>query len=297
MNRAENETVSLAQLNGGGTSVFAGRDPGNPLIYINQELLEGARLHMRKPILGLQTTEAAMILTMRTKRPPQRFIAAGRLRTAGDRTRRPPGFWLRGVFFALALAIPWSGAAVAGHGTLTTIAPGEDPLQEGELSFACGSLPEDALFDIGSYSDDDLTLEVVRAFADELSGQGHPATAGARFQVMIETQIELGRFETTRGALGRLKVKNGGVEVRFNVWSSGEGSIITGRRTTREQEANRLLITATLRDRETGEALWWGEAAGDLEHGDAARVGRTLAPALAEAFGCSVRLDDLPLED
>ncbi len=297
MDRAEDDAASLAQLNGRGTRLFAEEGSGNLLIHINLGLLEAVRLVAKNPILGLQTLEAVMTLSMRTKRPLQRLIAAGYLRSARDRARRPAYFWLRGVFFALAMAILNPGAAVAGHGTLTTIAPGEDPLQEGELSFACGSLPEDALFDIGSYSDDDLTLEVVRAFAEELAGQERPATAGARFQVMIETRIELGRFETTRGALGRLKVKNGGVEVRFNLWSSGEGSLLTGRRTTREQESSRLLITATLRDRETGEVLWWGEAAGDLERGDATSVGQALAPALAEAFGCSVRLDDLPLED
>ena len=238
-----------------------------------------------------------MILLMRAEMSLAGPIGACCQRPAVDRTRHPPHFWLRGGLLALAMALLYPGEAIAGHGSVSTIAPGEDPLQEGELSFACGSLPENAHFDIGSYSDDDLTLEIVEAFADELAGQGHPATAGARFRVMIESRIELGSFETTKGAIGRLKVKNGGVEVRFNVWSSGEGSLLTGRRATRAQESNRLLITATLRDGKTGEVLWWGEAAGDLDRGDAASVGRALAPAIAEAFGCSARLDDLPLPE
>jgi hypothetical protein len=208
--------------------------------------------------------------------------------------RRPIPTWGMWVVLMLAGALLALGPAGAHeHGSVSTIAPAEGEI----LSFACGSLPEDAAFEVMAYSDDDLNLQIAQAFTDSLVEKGYGVTAGAPFAVMIDTQIELGRFETTRGSLGRLKIKNGGVEVRLNVWSSSQGSLLTGRQEKKTRDSNRLHITATLRHLASGEALWRGEAEGAIGAAQPLAVGRALVPALAEAFGCSARLDDIDLPE
>jgi hypothetical protein len=191
-----------------------------------------------------------------------------------------------------ALLIP--GQSGAGeHGSVSTLAPAQDET----LSFACGSLPADAAFEVMAYSDDDLNLQIVQAFTDSLVEMGHDVSAGAPYAVMLDSRIELGRFETEKGSVGRLKIGSGGVEVQLNVWSSSQGSLLTGRQDKKTRDPNRLRITATLRHLASGKALWRGEALGAIGNAQPLAVGQALVPALAEAFGCSARLEDIALPE
>lgn len=197
--------------------------------------------------------------------------------------------------FALAGFILVLGAAFgSAHKAAAQVVPGESPPRHQVLSFTCGELPEDAVFDVTPFSDSDLDLEMARAFAAELRKLQHDVKPGERFEIMLESHIGRGVVEAPPPTLGRLKVRNRGVEVQFNVWSLTEDSLLARRRKETAKETTYLIVTATLRDREAVKALWTGEAAAELRGAKPLAVGQALMPALAEALDCSLNLDGIP---
>jgi len=198
------------------------------------------------------------------------------------------GFALAGFMLVLAAAFSLAHKAAA------QVVPDESPSQHQVLSFTCGELPEDAAFDVTPFSDSNLDLEMARAFAAELRKLQHDVKPGERFEITLESLIGRGVVDAPPRTLGRLKIKNRGVEVRFNVWSSTEDSLLARRRKETAKETIYLIVTATLRDREAAKALWTGEATSELRGATPLAVGRALMPALAEALDCSLNLDGIP---
>jgi hypothetical protein len=189
------------------------------------------------------------------------------------------------------LALAGAVLALAAAGAAAHDAPSP---QGQVLSFTCGALPQDAGFDVIPYSDRDLNLEIARALAAELGKRAHAVAPGERFEATLDASVERGVVEAPSRSLGRLKIKKLGVEVRFNVWSSSEDSLLARRRREPPRETTYLLVTVKVRDRQTAKALWSGEATGELRGRPPAVVGRALMPALAEALDCSLSLDEAP---
>lgn len=197
-------------------------------------------------------------------------------------------FALAGFMLAIAAACNTAKEAAA------QVVQGDSAPQGRVLSFTCGELPEDAVFEVTPFSDSDLDREMARAFAAELGKLDHEVRSGERFEMSLESHIARGVFEAPSHSLGRLKIKNRGVEVQFNVWSSSEDSLLARRRKEKARETTYLTVTARLRDREAGKGLWTGEATGELRGATPLAVGQALMPALAEAFDCSLNLDGVP---
>lgn len=194
---------------------------------------------------------------------------------------------LAGCMLAIAVAC---GAA---HEAAAQAAQSGSPSQGRVLSFTCGELPEDGAFEVTPFSDSDLDLEMARAFASELRKMDHEVKSGERFEITLESHIGRGVVEAPPRSLGRLKIKNRGVEVRFNIWSSSEDSLLARRRKKETKETTFLIVTATLRDRKAAKALWTGEATGELRGATPLALGQALMPALAEAFDCSLNLEGI----
>lgn len=190
----------------------------------------------------------------------------------------------------LATAFVWAAAQEAA----AQLVQRESPPQGRVLSLICGELPEDAAFDVAPFGHSDLDLEMARAFAAELRKLKREVKPGERFEMTLESQITRGVIEGQERSLGRLRIKNRGVEVQFNIWSSTKDSLIVRRRREEARETTYLIVTARLRDRKTGRGLWTGEATGELRGATPRAVGQALMPALVEAFACSLSLDDVP---
>lgn len=186
----------------------------------------------------------------------------------------------------------------AAYEAAAQVVQGESPAPGRVLSFTCGEIPEDAVFDVTPFSGSELDLDMARAFAAELRKLEHEVKSGERFEVTLEAHIARGVIEAPSRSLGRLRIKNRGVEVRFNVWSSSEDSLLARRRKKAEtKETTYLTVTARLRDREAGKAIWTGEASGELRGATPRAIGQALMPALAEAFDCSLNLDGVSLPE
>ena len=193
---------------------------------------------------------------------------------------RPP-LWQAPAAFCLALLAASAGAP-------------EARAQGTAFRLACEPIPEDAVFYVEPYNDDDLNTGIAESFSKEMKKLGHKIGPEDRYEIMMDSKIELGRIDGPNRTLGHAKTGEEGVEVVVNLWSSSNDSLLTGRRGRGSRESTILIVTATLRDRQDDRPLWRGEARGVLGNSDPLRLGRKLMPGLAQVFGCSAEAGGVP---
>ena len=201
------------------------------------------------------------------------------IKTAFSASRLP----LRRALPALCLVLVAAGAG----------AP-EARAQGTAFRLACEPIPENAVFYVEPYNDDDLNTGIVESFTKEMKKLGHKIGRKDRYEIMMDSKIELGRIDGPDRTLGHAKTGEQGVEVLVNLWSSSNDSLLSGRRGRETRESTLLIVTATLRDREDDRPLWRGEARGVLGNSDPLRLGRRLMPGLAQVFGCSTEAGGAP---
>ena len=174
--------------------------------------------------------------------------------------------------------------------------PGQGRVQ-GILNFYCGTVPPGKAFTVKPYQGDDLSVETANAFTEGLRGRSYRVVPSGRYEITLHSRFEEGRYEDAQANLGSVKVGNrGGTGFNLNVWSTTKDSLLTGRQSsTGVKEAPQLRIRATLRDMTTGRVQWRGEASGVLGSVGDEVAGRALGSALADAFGCAVLVDNIPL--
>ena len=202
--------------------------------------------------------------------------------------------------FLIALLCSTTGTAVGANGpgvqVAQALAPGKGRVQS-SLNFYCGKVPIDKEISVKPYKADDLSIESANAFAEGLRGRNYRVAPSARYEVTLRARFEEGRYEDPKGSLGSANVGNirDDTQINMNVWSTTKDSLLTGRQSTGVKQAPQLRIRATLRDQESGRVQWRGEASGVLGNIDDEAVGRTLGGALADAFGCAVLVENIPL--
>ncbi|MDJ0610109.1 MAG: hypothetical protein QNJ67_14125 [Kiloniellales bacterium] len=190
---------------------------------------------------------------------------------------------LRRVLPAVCLALVAAGAGVP-----------EARAQGTAFRLACEPIPESAVFFVEPYNDDDLNTGIVESFSKEMKKLGHKIGPKDRYEIMMDSKIELGRIDGPSRTLGHAKTGELGVEVMVNLWSSSNDSLLSGRRGRETRESTLLIVTATLRDGDSGRPLWRGEARGVLGNSDPLRLGRKLMPGLAQVFGCPTEAGGVP---
>ena len=200
---------------------------------------------------------------------------------------------------AIALLCSLGGAAAGAGGSAPQVAqallPGQGRVQ-GILDFYCGSVPAGKAFTVKPHEDDDLSVETANAFAEGLRGRSYQVDPSGGYEITLRARFEEGRYEDPQGNLGSVDVgTSGGSGFEVNVWSTSKDSLLTGRQSTGVKEAPQLRIRATLRDLTSGRVQWRGEASGVLGNIDDEVAGRALGTALADAFGCAVLVENIPL--
>ena len=165
----------------------------------------------------------------------------------------------------------------------------------GLLEFHCSEGPIAESLEVLPSGGEALDLEMAAAFGEELTRHRYSVVSGANLVIGIATRREDGRIDYGPGTLGKLRGGKGGVEMQMNVWSSGEDSLLVRRAARREREEPKLIIVATLRNRETGKIHWRGRASGPIGNAQPRAIGLALVPPLVSAFGCPVAIDDINL--
>ena len=203
---------------------------------------------------------------------------------------------------AIALASCFGASASWAGDPATQLAqalhPGQGRVQ-GILNFYCGTVPAGKAYRVKPHDSDDLSVATANAFAEGLRGRSYPLDPSGGYEITLRARFEEGRYEDVQGNLGSVAVgTSGGSGFEVNVWSTTKDSLLTGRRSgTAIKEAPQLRIRVTLRDVTTGRVQWRGEASGILGNVDDEVAGRALGAALADAFGCAVLVENIPLAD
>ena len=106
----------------------------------------------------------------------------------------------------------------------------------------------------------------------------------------FETEVQPIVRQGTGPSLGEILSNNRGSEVRINLWSTTQDSVLRGRQAqTSAQASVRYVLTATLDDAATGQRLWQGEARYAGGDRDQAQAWAALVPILVEEIGNNVR--------
>jgi hypothetical protein len=165
----------------------------------------------------------------------------------------------------------------------------------GLLEFRCGEVPIAEDLDVLPTGGDSLDQDIARAFGEELTRQRYRVAPGAGLIIAIDAMREEGRLDRLPGSLGKIKAGKGGLEMQMNLWSSGEDSLLARRERQYERQEPKLIIVATLRDRQSSKIFWRGRASGPIGNASPRSIGLALVPPLVSAFGCPVMIDDISL--
>lgn len=207
---------------------------------------------------------------------------------------RPENLRNKVAFIALTIALSFLGS-VGSIATESTQAAAATGRVYGLLEFRCGEVPIAEDLDVLPTGGEALDHDIASAFGEELARHRYRVVPGAGLVVAIDATREEGRLDRGPGSLGKLRAGKGGVEMQMNLWSSGEDSLLVRRAPRYEREEPKLIIVATLRDRQSNKIFWRGRASGPIGIASPRSVGMALVPPLVSVFGCSVAIDDISL--
>jgi hypothetical protein len=143
-------------------------------------------------------------------------------------------------------------------------------------------LPDGAPVRLQLLDDSELNQQLRTLIADQLTTAGHPVDEAAPFVLQVETQTA-SEAEADPN-LGSFEAGNEGAEIRMNLWSSREDSLLN-RRDDAAPGGTLYRISLGLYDGEDGRYYWRGQVSTILGQADAAGASRDMVPALLAHFG------------
>ncbi len=154
------------------------------------------------------------------------------------------------------------------------------------VAVAYRDLPAGTALRLRLLDDSDLNLQVRDMVAGQLTGAGYSISDDAAFVLQIETETV--SDAAVDPSLGSFQAGTEGSEVRLNLWSSREDSLLQRRR---DGTSSALVyrISLGLYDERDGRYYWRGTASGLLEQTDAAGASREMVPLLLAHFGKTAR--------
>jgi hypothetical protein len=164
-----------------------------------------------------------------------------------------------------------------------------------------------------------LTVEVVvpddtkdnvklsEALGRQLRNTGVSVAQGAPVKLMLETEVvreaerrrphDLGEFRRSTVNDPSLIDQNR-TDVRVNLWSSRQDSVLTGRQEEVLTEGvDELRLAIKMNDKDNGRCLWQGEIVYALKGNDPWHTAEQLLPAMTAAFGRTMRNEPVKAEE
>jgi hypothetical protein len=188
----------------------------------------------------------------------------------------------------------------------------DDPADGRFVAFACGVLPAPLAVEVVLPDDTKDHLKLRDALDRHLRDGGVSVAQSAPVKLMLETEIvreaerrrprDLGEFRR-RTSNDPSLVDQNQTDVRVNVWSSRQDSVLTGRQEEiLTDSVDELHLAIKMNDKSNGRCLWQGEIIYALKGGDPWRTAERLLPAMTAAFGRTmrsepVRVEPLPSEE
>jgi len=202
-------------------------------------------------------------------------------------------------------------AVLAAGVVLLTILPGEAasqaPAAEPAVRTAPGmvtartfsNLPEGFTVAVSPYDDSELNLtlkgDFEAALIDRWQAKPTPEAAAA-YLLLFEAGVVPAEQAPNSPNLGSVRADEEGAEVNVNVWSSGQDSVLGGRKSEGPVGSTVFQINAVLRDRKSGDVAWQGDAYYILRQPETEQVARALVVPLVDKIGQSVAREPLEIE-
>ena len=163
-------------------------------------------------------------------------------------------------------------------------------------SVAYANVAPGLAIDVKSVDDSDLSQALRARFEAELGRAGHSSNGPPALSLDFQTQVIPGKFPDREGTLGKFEGGSEGVDLRFNLWSSSEDSLLGGQRSESRREANVLHMNVVLRDLASHKVLWQADAYGELVSVDQRQVGLAMVGPIVARIGETVREERFALE-
>lgn len=146
-------------------------------------------------------------------------------------------------------------------------------------------------------NDSDANLALKRRFAEALSKRAlHVSDRRAAVVLNFETETDQA-IRHDAPSFGRVHANNRESDIRVNIWSSTQGSLLGGPRGDASGRGIlRFVLTATLDDTRTGQRLWQGEATYTGAAADEDAAFAAMVPILVEQLGRTIRQRSFSLE-
>jgi hypothetical protein len=184
----------------------------------------------------------------------------------------------------------------------------EDAPADGRfVAFACGVLPAPLAVELVVPDDTKDNVKLSEALGRQLRNSGVSVAKGAPVKLMLETEVvreaerrrprDLGEFRRSTVNDPSLIDQNR-TDVRVNLWSSRQDSVLTGRQEEVLAEGvDELRLAMKMNDKDNGRCLWQGEIVYALRGNDPWNTAEQLLPTMTAAFGRTMRNEPVKAEE
>jgi hypothetical protein len=173
----------------------------------------------------------------------------------------------------------------------------EDSAQGYLNAFACGTLPQPVRIHVEVMDNTDENLKLKDLLERRLRSNGVVLSEAATLVLSLEAAVSRQATRLKPGDMVDVRIgrdepnlgQEGYARVHMNIWSTTRDSLLTGRRSTVEEEGFDLVrLRASLNSREDGRCLWQGEIVHELGGEAPYRFAPKLIPLLADSLGKAV---------
>lgn len=144
-------------------------------------------------------------------------------------------------------------------------------------------------YSIRLYDDTRVGRFAVKALTKELEGKGIFVEPQGAFQIDLSVERISAAFDEAGGDLGFVGTsEERGLELTMNIWSSRQDSLLGGRQKKGRTTSEPLIhLNAVVRDNESNEVIWQGDALAPIQRADEEDAALQAAEAMAQVFGKS----------
>lgn len=143
-------------------------------------------------------------------------------------------------------------------------------------------------YSIRLYEDTRAGRVAVEALTEQLEGKGVFIDPEGAFRIDLSVERVSAAFDQAGGDLGYVGTGERGLELTMNIWSSRQDSLLGGRQQKGRTTSEPLIhLNAVVRDNETREVIWQGDALAPIVRADEESAALEAAEAMAQVFGKS----------
>lgn len=175
-------------------------------------------------------------------------------------------------------------------------AQAQEPAPGALFTSSFHALPADLAVQVRPLDNSRENMDLKPRFDAALQKRAVSVQQGAGLVLNFDTEVQPMLRLGTGGTLGEARVTERDSQVRINLWSTTQDSVLQGRQGAPGHAAVRYVITVTLDDSRSGQRLWQGEARYAGSDRDQNQAFAAMVPLLVAELGKTVRARSFTLD-